>query len=136
MRDIPISITSNRKEVAAFLKKLGEILGKEDLDLGTDLILISKKKADDEEHSTPYTLADLEYDRWDVVERLKELTIEEYSETRLDQNNPDPPLLFVFGKEISGRLIYIKLKIKENQRGQVICVSFHYAREKMNYPYA
>lgn len=79
---------------------------------------------------------DLEYDAEDVVERLKELTLAEYSETKIDKNDIDPPLLFVFGKEISGKLIYIKLKIRGNQQRQVLCVSFHYAKENMIFPYA
>lgn len=79
---------------------------------------------------------DLEYDAEDVVERLKELTLAEYSETKIDKTDIDPPLLFVFGKEISGKLIYIKLKIRGNQQRQVLCVSFHYAKENMIFPYA
>ena len=68
------------------------------------------------EHSTPYTLLDLDYDIEDVVDRLKELTVEEYSETKIDKDDLDPPLLFVFGKNINRKLIYIKLKIKGDQK--------------------
>lgn len=46
------------------------------------------------------------------------------------------PLLFVFGKDISSKLVYVKLKIKGNQQRHVLCVSFHYAKEKMTFPYA
>ena len=48
----------------------------------------------------------------------------------------DPPLLFVFGKNINRKLIYIKLKIKGDQERHVLCVSFHYAKDKMKFPYA
>ena len=91
---------------------------------------------DDEEHSTPYTLLDLDYDMWDVVERLKELTVSEYSETKIDKDDLNPPLLFVFGKEINKKLVYVKLKIKGDQKRRVLCVSFHYARDPMKFPYA
>lgn len=112
-------------------------MGSADFDISTDLTLIKKnKQGDDKKYSTPYTLLDLEYDAEDVVERLKELTLAEYSETKIDKNDIDPPLLFVFGKEISGKLIYIKLKIRGNQQRQVLCVSFHYAKENMIFPYA
>lgn len=40
---------------------------------------------------------------FDVVERLKELTIREYSETLIDKDDLNPPMLFVFGKEIQCR---------------------------------
>ena len=86
-------------------------------------------------YSTPYTLVDLEYDVEDVVDRLKELKLEEYSETKIDRDDSHPPLLFVFGKNINNQLVYIKLKIKEKHRKHVVCVSFHYAKEKMTFPY-
>lgn len=132
-----LSTQSKKKEVYAFLDELKSKLGSADFDISTDLTLIKKnKQGDDKKYSTPYTLLDLEYDAEDVVERLKELTLAEYSETKIDKNDIDPPLLFVFGKEISGKLIYIKLKIRGNQQRQVLCVSFHYAKENMIFPYA
>ena len=111
-------------------------MGKEDFDIDSDFILIKKKKTDDEEHSTPYTLLDLDYDVWDVVERLKELTVSDYSETKIDKDDLNPPLLFVFGKDINRKLVYVKLKIKGVQRRRILCVSFHYARDPMEFPFA
>lgn len=80
---------------------------------------------------------DLEYDSEDVANRLKELSISEYSETKIDKDDLVPPLLFVFGKVINHKLVYIKLKIKENatNKRRVLCVSFHYAQKEMNFPY-
>lgn len=132
---ILLSIQSKKGEVTAFLEELKMLLGKDDFNVDTDVILIRKKKKDDREHSTPYTLLDLDYDIEDVVERLKELTVEEYSETKIDKDDLNPPLLFVFGKDINGKLIYVKLKIKGGQKKHVLCVSFHYARDKMKFPY-
>ena len=40
-----------------------------------------------------------------------------------------------FHKGINGKLIYVKLKIRDQQK-QVVCVSFHYAKDKMEFPYA
>lgn len=136
MINILLSTQSKRSEVVAFLEELKDLLGDTDFNIDTDLILISKKKPYDEVHSTPYTLLDLDYDTWDVVERLKELTVAEYSETKIDKDDLNPPLLFVFGKDIDGKTVYIKLKIKGNERKRVLCVSFHYAREPMKFPYA
>ena len=131
-----LSTQSKKGEVAAFLKELKMFLEKGDFNIDTDFILIRKNKKDDVEHSTPYTLLDLDYDIEDVVDRLKELTVEEYSETKIDKDDLDPPLLFVFGKNINRQLVYIKLKLKGNQKRHVLCVSFHYAKEKMKFPYA
>lgn len=131
-----LSTQSKKGEVAAFLKELKMFLEKGDFNIDTDFILIRKNKKDDMEHSTPYTLLDLDYDIEDVVDRLKELTVEEYSETKIDKDDLDPPLLFVFGKNINRKLIYIKLKIKGDQKRHVLCVSFHYAKDKMKFPYA
>ena len=131
-----LSTQSKKGEDAAFLKELKMFLEKGDFNIDTDFILIRKNKKDDMEHSTPYTLLDLDYDIEDVVDRLKELTVEEYSETKIDKDDLDPPLLFVFGKNINRKLIYIKLKIKGDQKRHVLCVSFHYAKDKMKFPYA
>ena len=131
-----LSSQSKKKEVIAFLEELNNLLKKEDFDIDSDFILINKTKLDDEEHSTPYTLLDLDYDTWDVVERLKELTVAEYSETKIDMDDLNPPLLFVFGKDINSKLVYIKLKIKDGQNKRILCVSFHYAKNRMIFPFA
>lgn len=133
-----LSRISKRQEVVAFLEELKAFVKGNDFDIDHDLILIKKKKVDDEEYSTPYTLLDLDYNSEDVVNRLKELTVAEYSETKIDKDDLNPPLLFVFGKDINRRLVYMKLKIKkkENLRKHILCVSFHYAKEKMKFPYA
>ena len=111
-------------------------MNRETFDIDSDFWLSRARKPADEEHSTPYTILDLEYDAEDVVKRISELTISEYSETLIDKDNLDPPLLFVFGKDIKGKLVYIKMKIKGEEKRQVFCVSFHYARERMEFPYA
>lgn len=131
-----LSYQSKKREVIAFLDELHKLLESDDFDINTDLTLIRKnKQGDDQKFSTPYTLLDLDYDAEDVVNRLKELKVEEYSETKIDTDDVNPPILFVFGKDINGKLIYVKLKIRDQQK-QVVCVSFHYAKDKMEYPYA
>lgn len=134
---IKLSVQSKEKEIIEFLKELKNILHSEGFNIDSDFTIIkSKKKSGKEQYSTPYTLLDLDYDVSDVVDRLKELTIREYSETLVDKDDTNPPLLFVFGKDINGKQIYIKLKIKGSQTRHVLCVSFHYAEEKMIFPYA
>lgn len=134
---IKLGVQSKKTEVNDFLEELQSILNKANFDIDTDIILIrAKKKKEDEQYSTPYTLLDLDYDTYDVIDRLKELTIKDYSETLIDRDDINPPLLFVFGKDINNKQVYVKLKIKGDQSRYVLCVSFHYAREKMLFPYA
>ena len=83
----------------AFLTELKDLLGRDDFDIDTDMTLIRRKKqGDDQKYSTPYTLLELDYDMEDVVNRIKELTVEEYSETKIDKDDLNPPLLFVFAR--------------------------------------
>lgn len=124
-------------EIVSGENGLKTLLEKDDFNIDTDFTLISKnKQGDNRRFSTPYTLVDLDYDTEDIVNRLKELTAEEYSETKIDKDDLDPPLLFVFGKNINNKLVYIKLKIKGDQQRHVLCVSFHYAKEQISFPYA
>ncbi len=131
-----LSTQSKKREVIAFLEELKSLLENADFNIDTDLTLVGKnKQGEDKKYSTPYTLLDLDYDTEDVVERLKELTVAEYSETKIDKDDVNPPLLFVFGKDINSKLVYVKLKIKREKQ-HVLCVSFHYAKEIMTFPYA
>ena len=134
MEIIKIPIQSQKTAVKAFLEDLKEVLGDEDFDIDKNLLIIRSRK-DEIEYSTNYTLVDLEYDSFDVVERLKELTVAEYSETLIDKDDDKPPLLFVFGKDINNKLVYIKLKIKGETDKKVLCLSFHYAKYDMKFPY-
>lgn len=134
---IRLSVRSKDKEIENFLGELKNVLQREEFNIDRDLIIIkTKKKKEKEQYSTPYTLLDLDYDANDVAEHLKELTIREYSETLVDKDDRNPPLLFVFGKDINEKQVYIKLKIKGEPTRHVLCVSFHYAEKKMLFPYA
>lgn len=134
---IKLSVQSKEKEVIEFLSRLQNILCSEEFNIDKNFTIIkSKKKSGKEQFSTPYTMLDLDYDASDVVECLKKLTIQEYAETLIDKDDTNPPLLFVFGKDINNKQIYIKLKIKGSPMKHVLCVSFHYAEKKMIFPYA
>lgn len=131
---IKIPIRSEKKDVKAFLEELKEVLEAENFNIDDNLLIIKSSK-DEIEYSTNYTMTDLDYDSSDIVERLKELTVSEYSETLIDKDDDKPPLLFVFGKDINSKLIYIKLKIKGEITKRVLCLSFHYAKHDMEFPY-
>lgn len=132
---IEISIKSEKKQIVEFLNELHNIINRDEFNIDKHFVFIKSKK-EEVMFSTPYTIVDLEYDNMDVVNRLRELTISDYSETLFDKDDENPPLLFVFGKDINGKEVYIKLKIKGVETKKVLCVSFHYAKYKMGYPYA
>ncbi len=134
MKIIKIPIKTSKKEVKVFLEKLKEILNDKNFNINDNLLIIKSCK-DEMKYSTGYTLMDLDYDSNDIVEKLKELRISEYSETLIDKDDDKPPLLFVFGKDINNKLIYIKLKIKESTKKKVLCLSFHYAKYPLQFPY-
>lgn len=125
---------SSPSDIERFLQRLKGALQAEGFDIDRDFTLIKSSK-NDYYHSTEYTIADLDYDTQDVIERIKELTLQEYSETLFDKDDMDPPVLFVFGKDINGKQIYIKIKQRESQANHVVCVSFHYAAYDMPLPY-
>ena len=77
----------------------------------------------------------MEFDIYDVLDKLSELKVEEYSESVFDRDNNNPLWLHVFGKRINNKLVYIKLKIRKTDNKQIVCVSFHYAKNSMNFPY-
>lgn len=131
---IRVKIHSDRKAVNSFLNELRKLLTGKHFNIDRELIIIKSKK-ERIEYSTSYTMVDLEYDAYDVAEILKKLTAREYSHTLIDRNDDNPPLLFVFGKEINGRMVYIKLKMKGDENRRILCLSFHYAEYDMEFPY-
>ena len=135
MPRIGICIKSEKKQVVEFLLELHRIVDSKDFDLNKHFFL-SRKPKEEMCFSTKFAMADLDYDNSDVIERLRELTVADYSQTLFDRDDDNPPLLFVFGKSINGREVYIKLKIRGEETKRILCVSFHYAKYKMNYPYA
>ena len=129
-----IQIISEKKIITDFLSNISKIANEEGFDINTDFF-INYKIDDDERYSTITALTELEYGDSDVLEIIKNLNIKNYSHTLID-NDPryDGELLHVFGKYINENLIYIKLKIR-NSKKVIICISFHYAKEKLDFPY-
>lgn len=110
---------ATKDEVGAFLKEL-QAIGK-----AGEVIFIDRDK-------NKQALLDLEISPKQREEYIKKLTINNYSEGPLknDQygNNPN----WVFGIDIKSREIYIKINLNYLN---IICVSFHIAEHPMNYPF-
>lgn len=88
----------------------------------------------DDRGKNTQTLIDLELRPNDRVEMLKNLAPDDYSE------GPIPELLYggsdmwIFGKSIGENEVYIKISLGY-PGASVICISFHVAEYKMNFPF-
>lgn len=74
-----------------------------------------------------------------VKDEIRSLTREDYSSGPLDDHHSTDKI-WIFGKEINGKEIYIKLQISNySDPGDFIrtlyCKSFHFANKGLNYPY-
>lgn len=120
------SIISPLPVVQIFLTELKTILISDKCELD----ILPKKK--DEDSTDPFTtqnkMIDLGYDTDDVKRELLTLTEKEYIETIVDSKDSTKPPFFVFGKKITQKDVYIKVKIRDKSTNKVFCISFHYPR--------
>ena len=133
-----INFTSPKEEVIKFLLELKKVMSNRDFDVNKDLDVILKKKNENslDPYTTQNTLLKLDFDKNDIADTLKKLTVEEYIETGKDRKDISSPEVYIFGKEVQGNLIYIKIKIRDKINHKVFCVSFHFARYPIsNFPY-
>ena len=65
-----------------------------------------------------------------IIENLK---VEDYVEGPIIDTLNHLGEMWVFGKDVKGREVYIKIMIS-NVGGQTICISFHLAESKLTYP--
>jgi hypothetical protein len=80
-------------------------------------------------------LADLGLTKKNFKEILMSLSFMDYCEgPKRDESRPGE--IWVFGKKISGKEIYIKLKVTEGRRKRIAkCISFHPAVFTLRYPF-
>jgi len=79
-------------------------------------------------------LADLEITFTDVQQILQQLKVEEYSEGPLEDQLHKIANMWVFGKQVKKREIYIKISMGKPNSG-TICISFHFSEYRMKYPF-
>lgn len=86
-------------------------------------------------HDTTVTLSHLGITKKNLEELLLALSVENYS-SGPEEDRDRAGSVWVFGKEIRGYEIYIKLKIVEVSGVKLAkCISFHIASFPMKYPY-
>ena len=133
-----INFTSPKEEVIKFLLELKKVMSNRDFNVNKDLDVILKKKNENslDPYTTQNTLLKLDFDKNDIADTLKKLSVEEYIEPGKDRKDISSPEFYIFGKEVQGNLIYIKIKIRDKINHKVFCVSFHFARYPIsNFPY-
>ncbi len=136
-----IHMLSERSAVKDFLTRMKAVLSSDSFDIDHDFVFQRIRGADepDDDYTNENTMLELGYDTSDVVEELKTLGLDNYSESIVDTVADGFEIFFVFGKKIGGRDIYIKVRMKQRKKKQeeyVFCISFHFARHPISiYPY-
>jgi hypothetical protein len=87
----------------------------------------------DERGKNTQALVDLELRPIERKAILEELQTRDYSEGPLEEKLYGGADMWVFGKVIKKREVYIKITMGA-MGTSVICISFHLAQHKMNYP--
>ena len=80
------------------------------------------------------TMKALEFSINDVKNELKGLEVTHFSDGPIKETIYGGADMWVFGKPIQGKEVYIKITIGQPSN-QVLCISFHFAEQSLNYPY-
>ena len=87
----------------------------------------------DDRGKNTQTLLNLEITKDFRNEVLRTLVVEDYSEGPLPEELYYGADMWVFGKVVKGKEIYVKITMGITG-AQVICISFHIAEHPINYP--
>lgn len=79
-------------------------------------------------------LLDLDITPFKRKEIIENITINDFSEGPLNDALNSIASMWVFGKQLNGKEIYIKISMGMPS-SQVICISFHEAEFKMKFPF-
>jgi len=79
-------------------------------------------------------LADLDINPAKRIEVLNNLTVDDFSEGPFEELIFGGSEMWVFGKQINGIEVYIKISMGRPNKA-TLCISFHLSEYKMNYPY-
>lgn len=78
-------------------------------------------------------LLDLGISRFERLEVVKSIKTEDYSEGPIVDDLNNFKEMWVFGKDVNGCEVYIKIAMGESNN-RTVCISFHKAEHKMSYP--
>lgn len=88
----------------------------------------------DERGKNTQTLADLEIRSTDRIKIIQEINLNDYSEGPLEEKLYHGNSMWIFGKEVKSREVYIKISMGVPS-SRVLCISFHIADRQMSYPF-
>lgn len=88
----------------------------------------------DDRNKNQQTLLDLEITPSNRKEIITSLKAEEYSQGPLEEKMHGILPMWVFGKQVKKKEVYIKISMG-TENSSAICVSFHIAEYPMNYPF-
>jgi len=88
----------------------------------------------DDRGKNTQTILDFEISKDYRNKVLKDMEVEDYCEGPLEENLHGGADMWVFGKVVKGKEIYIKISMGVTG-SKVICISFHIAEHKMHYPH-
>lgn len=122
-------------DVNDFINKVRKILSTEGY--GFDIQRTRRDEDPLDPFTTMNTLLSLEYDDEDVINELVTLKANDYCKTALDDKRLSSPPFWFFEKTIKGKSVYIKFKIRDEEKKKIFCMSFHFPRWPItNKPYA
>jgi len=124
------------EQVEKYLANIRYILCSDNFDVEKDIDIILSTVAGTTGRKNFDTIGDLSYTKTDIKNALLSLTSSDYSETLPDIKDASAPLLYVFGKTVKDKELYIKVKIRNRTTRQVFCLSFHYAEYPTKKPYS
>ena len=113
---------ADKKEVEQFLREFKEKMK------------LTRVYFRDDRAKNVQTIADLEIRPIDREKILENLNVEDYAEGPIKDTLYKKSDLWVFGKALKKREVYIKISIGYGEGG-VLCISFHISEFKMNYPF-
>lgn len=113
---------ASKQEVETYLKEL-----KVKIDIFGILFLDDRSK-------NQQTLHDLEISPAKRKEVISSLKVEDYSQGPLDEKMRGILPMWVFGKQVKKKEVYIKVSMGIENSG-AICISFHSAEHPMDYPF-
>ena len=88
----------------------------------------------DDRGKNQQTLHDLEISPAKRKEIISSLRVEDYSQGPLEEKMRGILPMWVFGKQVKKKEVYIKVSMGIENCGAV-CISFHIAEHPMNYPF-
>lgn len=88
----------------------------------------------DDRGKNAQTLAELEITSKYRETIIKEIKVEDYSQGPIIDTLNRLGDMWIFGKDIKGKEVYIKISLGQ-ENYQTVCISFHVSEHKMKYPF-